>query len=71
MNEIISSIIEVSKIIDEKEKSKEIANSLSKRIENIRRNYNKKKIKVLAIEWIGLFYCRSLDPRNDRDSRRD
>ncbi len=50
MNEIISSIIEVNKIIDEKEKSKEIANSLSRRIENIRRSYNKKKIKILAIE---------------------
>ena len=50
MNEIISSIIEVGKIIDKKEKSKEIADSLSKRIENIRKNHNSKKIKVLAIE---------------------
>lgn len=56
MDEIISSIIEVGKIIDKKEKSKEIADSLSKRIENIRKNHNSKKIKVLAIEWIEPFF---------------
>jgi len=56
MDEIINSIIEVGKIIDKKEKSKEIADSLSKRIENIRKNHNGKKIKVLAIEWIEPFF---------------
>ncbi|MCH9658545.1 ABC transporter substrate-binding protein, partial [archaeon] len=56
MDEIVSSIIEVGKIIDKKEKSKEIANSLSRRIENIRKNHNGKKIKVLAIEWIEPFF---------------
>ena len=56
MDEIINSIIEVGKIIDKKEKSKEIADSLSKRIENIRKNHNSKKIKVFAIEWIEPFF---------------
>ena len=56
MDEIISSIMEVGKIIDKKEKSKEIADSLSKRIENVRKNHSNKKIKVLAIEWIEPFF---------------
>lgn len=56
MDEIINSVIEVGKIIDKKEKAKEIANSLLKRIENIRKKQNKKKIKVLAIEWIEPFF---------------
>ena len=56
MDEIINSIIEVGKMIDKKEKSKEIADSLLKRIKNIRENQNNKKIKVLAIEWIEPFF---------------
>jgi iron complex transport system substrate-binding protein len=56
MDEIVNSVIELGKIIDKKEKSKEIANSLLKRIENIRKNHNSKKIKVLAIEWIEPFF---------------
>ena len=56
MDDIINSIIEVGKMIDKKEKSKKIANSLLKRIKNIRENQNNKKIKVLAIEWIEPFF---------------
>ena len=56
MDEIVNSVLELGKIIDKKEKSKEIADSLSKRIENIRKNHNSKKIKVLAIEWIEPFF---------------
>ena len=56
MDEIINSVIEIGKIIDKKEKAKEIADSLSKRIKNIREKQNKKKIKVLAIEWIEPFF---------------
>jgi iron complex transport system substrate-binding protein len=56
MDEIINSVLELGKIIDKKEKSKEIADSLLKRIENIRKNQNNKKIKVLAIEWIEPFF---------------
>jgi len=56
MDEIIKSVIEVGKIIDKKEKAKEIAESLLKRIENIRKKQSKKKIKVLAIEWIEPFF---------------
>jgi len=56
MDEIINSVIEVGKIIDKKEKAKVITDSLSKRIENIRKKQNKKKINVLAIEWIEPFF---------------
>ena len=56
MGEIINSVLELGKIIDREEKSKEIADALLKRIENIRKNQNKKKIKVLAIEWIEPFF---------------
>jgi iron complex transport system substrate-binding protein len=56
MDEIINSVIEVGKIIDKKEKAKVITDSLSKRIENVRKKQNKEKIKVLAIEWIEPFF---------------
>ena len=56
MDEIINSVLELGKIIDREEKSKEIADALLKRIENIRKNKNTKKIKVLAIEWIEPFF---------------
>jgi len=56
MDDIINSVIEVGKIIDKKEKAKVITDSLSKRIENIRKKQNKKKINVLAIEWIEPFF---------------
>lgn len=56
IDEIVNSVIELGKIIDKKEKSKEIVNSLSKRIGNVRKNHNSKKIKVLAIEWIEPFF---------------
>lgn len=59
MDEVVNSVIELGKIIDKKEKSKEISDSLSKRIENIRKNHNSKKIKVLAIEWIEPFFTAS------------
>lgn len=56
IDEIVNSVIELGKIIDKKEKSKEITDSLSKRIENVRKNHNAKKISVLAIEWIEPFF---------------
>jgi len=56
MDEIVNSVIELGKIIDKKEKAKEITDSLSKRIENIKKNKNKNEIKVLAIEWIEPFF---------------
>ena len=56
MDEIVNSVIELGKIINKKEKSKEITDTLSKRIENIKKNHNSKKIKVLAIEWIEPFF---------------
>jgi iron complex transport system substrate-binding protein len=56
IEEIVNSVIALGEIIDKKEKSKLIANSLSKRIENVRKNHNSKKIKVLAIEWIEPFF---------------
>ena len=56
MDEIINSVMEVGKIINKKEKAKVITDSLSKRIENIRKKQNKENIKVLAIEWIEPFF---------------
>ncbi|MGY5148227.1 MAG: cobalamin-binding protein [Candidatus Nitrosopumilus sp. bin_7KS] len=56
MDEIIGSVTELGRIIDKKNKAKEITESLSKRIENIRKNHNSKEIKVLAIEWIEPFF---------------
>ena len=56
MDEIVNSVIAVGKIIDKKEKAKIITDSLSKRIENVRKKQNKEKIKVLAIEWIEPFF---------------
>ena len=56
MGEIIDSVTKLGRIIDRKEKSKEITDSLSKRIENVRKNCSTKKIRVLAIEWIEPFF---------------
>ena len=56
MDEIIKSVLKLGKIIDKEEKAKEISTSLLKRIENVRKNQNNKKIKVLAIEWIEPFF---------------
>ncbi len=56
MDEIIKSVLKLGKIINKEEKAKEISGKLLKRIENIRKNQNKKKIKVLAIEWIEPFF---------------
>ena len=56
MDEIIESVLKLGKIIDKEEKAKEISGKLLKRIENIRKNKNNKKIKVLAIEWIEPFF---------------
>lgn len=56
MDEIIKSVLKLGKIIDKEEKAKEISEALLKRIENIRKNQNNKKIRVLAIEWIEPFF---------------
>jgi len=56
MKEIIASVIKLGEILERKEKAKEIANSLEKRIENIRKTKSDKIPKVLAIEWIEPFF---------------
>ena len=56
MNEIIESVDELGKILGKEARAKEIRDSLEKRIQNIKKKYNKKKSKVLAIEWIEPFF---------------
>ena len=56
MEEIISSVTKMGEILECKEKSKEITDSLEKRIKNIQESNIVKKQKVLAIEWIEPFF---------------
>jgi len=56
LQEIINSVTELGKILGKEIKAKEIIDSLEKRIQNIRKLQNKKKPKVLAIEWIEPFF---------------
>jgi iron complex transport system substrate-binding protein len=56
MDEIIKSVIDLGKILEKEKKAKEITDSLSKRIENIRKNNECCNLRVLAIEWIEPFF---------------
>lgn len=56
MHEIIQSVIKLGKILDKETKAKEITESLEKRIQNIKKDQNDEKPKVLAIEWIEPFF---------------
>ncbi len=56
LNEIINSVTELGKILENEKKAKEITNSLEERIQNIKKIENDKKPKVLAIEWIEPFF---------------
>ena len=56
LSEIINSVTELGKILGKEIKAKEIIDSLEKRIQNIRKLQNKKRPKVLAIEWIEPFF---------------
>ncbi|MBA4454682.1 MAG: ABC transporter substrate-binding protein, partial [Nitrosopumilaceae archaeon] len=56
LEEILSSVIEIGKILEKQEKANEIKTLLSKKIENISKSPKSKKPKVLAIEWIEPFF---------------
>jgi len=56
LQEIISSVTELGKILGKEDKAKEITDSLETRIENIKKIQNEQKPKVLAIEWIEPFF---------------
>lgn len=56
IKEIIESVTKLGRILNCKEKAKEITDSLEKRIQNIKESTIKKNLKVLAIEWIEPFF---------------
>ena len=56
LDEIINSVTELGKILGNESKAKEIVNLLKQRIQNIKKIENRKKPKVLAIEWIEPFF---------------
>ena len=56
MKEILESVTQLGKILGCEEKSREIVQSLEKRIQNIKESTNSKNPKVLAIEWIEPFF---------------
>ena len=56
LGEIIESVRELGNILNVKETSEEIINSLEKRIRLIKKTENSLKPKVLAIEWIDPFF---------------
>ncbi len=56
LEDIMSSIIKLGKILKEEKKAKKITNSLEKRIQNIKDVKNKINVRVLAIEWIDPFF---------------
>jgi iron complex transport system substrate-binding protein len=56
LEEILSSVIEVGKILEREERALEIKNELSKRIDHVKTHSESKKSKVLAIEWLDPFF---------------
>jgi iron complex transport system substrate-binding protein len=56
LDEILTSVIQVGKILEKQERASQIENELSKKIQNIRNTQKSKKPKVLAIEWIEPFF---------------
>jgi len=56
MNEIINSVTELGKKLGKEYRASEIIESLKKRIEIIKKKYNNKHPKVLAIEWLEPFF---------------
>jgi len=53
---IIKSVTELGKILEKEGRSKEITDTLEKRIQNIKKVQNNNRPKVLAIEWIDPFF---------------
>jgi len=56
LKEIINSVTNLGKILENEKRASKITNSLEERIQNIKKIENNKKPKVLAIEWIEPFF---------------
>ena len=56
LEEILSSVIKLGKILKKEKNAKRITNSLEKRIQNIKDVKNKRDVRVLAIEWMDPFF---------------
>ena len=56
LDEVIASVTELGVILDVKQRSQEIVNSLEKRVQSIRSVKNSSRPGVLAIEWIDPFF---------------
>ncbi len=56
LQEIINSVTDLGQILRKKTRAKQITDSLEDRIQNIKKNNNPNKPKVLAIEWIEPFF---------------
>ena len=56
MDEIIISVTELGKKLGKKSRACEITKSLEKRIENVKKNTNNERPKILAIEWLDPFF---------------
>ena len=56
LQEIINSVTELGQILKKETRAKQITDSLEDRIQNIKKNNNSNKPKVLAIEWIEPFF---------------
>ena len=56
LEEIISSITKLGKVLKKEKKAKKITNLLEKKIQNIKEMKNENNITVLAIEWIDPFF---------------
>ena len=56
LQEILSSVVELGKILEKEKRANEIKGQLLKKIENIKNFPKSKKPKVLALEWLAPFF---------------
>ena len=56
MDEILDSVRRLGRILEMDAKAEQIVDSLYKRITDVKKNANKKPVKVLALEWIQPFF---------------
>ena len=56
LQEILSSVVELGKILEKEKRANEIKGQLLKKIENIKNFPKSKKPKVLALEWLEPFF---------------
>jgi iron complex transport system substrate-binding protein len=56
LDEILTSVVEIGKILDRNKKAEEIRTKLEKRISHVKKFSNEGKTRVLAIEWMEPFF---------------